>query len=241
MKKVTIINHTNDMLAGIIDENKDTKDIVIACHGLWGNKNGVFYPQLSLALAKSVNVLRFDFTGAGESSGTYWYGYSKDVEDIRAAIEYCRSHGYSVKAIIGHSKAGTAVMLYAAKYNDVPYIVNLAGRFHPKEGITFSEKEIAEIKAKKYITIQRKEKSFIVTDAAFQERLATDLRVVSGVKAEVLIVHGNKDDTIPVSDAKMFSKCIPHNTLEIIDGADHLFTKHADKMSSIVTSWLDER
>ena len=37
--------------------------------------------------------------------------------------------------LTGHSKAGGDVLLYASRYDDVPVIINISGRFHMKKGI----------------------------------------------------------------------------------------------------------
>ena len=34
----------------------------------------------------------------------------------------------------GHSKGGDSVVTYAAKYDDVPRVVNVSGRFHMDKG-----------------------------------------------------------------------------------------------------------
>ena len=55
-------------------------------------------------------------------------------EDIRAAVLYLRSHSKKVTGLMGHSKAGTGVILYAAAYDDIPRVVNVAGRFNNMRG-----------------------------------------------------------------------------------------------------------
>ena len=55
-------------------------------------------------------------------------------EDIRAAVLYLRSHSKKVTGLMGHSKAGTGVILYAAAYDDIPRVVNVAGRFDNMRG-----------------------------------------------------------------------------------------------------------
>lgn len=53
---------------------------------------------------------------------------------MRAAVEYLRRHGKSVVGLLGHSKAGSGVILYAAKYDDIPRVVNVSGRFDNQRG-----------------------------------------------------------------------------------------------------------
>ena len=55
-------------------------------------------------------------------------------EDIRAAVLYLRSQGRKVTGLLGHSKAGTGVILYAAAYDDIPRVVNVAGRYDNMQG-----------------------------------------------------------------------------------------------------------
>jgi hypothetical protein len=55
---------------------------------------------------------------------------------------------HSVTLLTGHSKAGCDVILYAAKYGDIPLIINVAGRFDMRLGITerFGEDVFAKVK-----------------------------------------------------------------------------------------------
>ena len=55
-------------------------------------------------------------------------------EDIRAAVLYLRAQGRTVTGLVGHSKAGTGVILYAAGYDDIPRVVNVAGRYDNMRG-----------------------------------------------------------------------------------------------------------
>lgn len=54
----------------------------------------------------------------------------------------------------------------------------------------------------------------------------------------VLTVHGSDDEVIPVEDAKEFAKIIPNHKLEIVEGADHCYTKHQSQLVAIVTEFV---
>lgn len=51
---------------------------------------------------------------------------------------YCALHHHhrNVAAVVGHSKGGDVVLLYAATHDDVPLVVNVAGRFNLQRGLT---------------------------------------------------------------------------------------------------------
>lgn len=40
-----------------------------------------------------------------------------------------------MSGLVGHSKAGSGVILYAAKYDDIPRVVNVSGRFDNCRGV----------------------------------------------------------------------------------------------------------
>lgn len=69
-----------------------------------------FYPFIFILPRKQVPQLQFVHSASSdfccrESEGEFAYGnYWKEVEDLRAVIEYWRSQGREITAIIGHSK-----------------------------------------------------------------------------------------------------------------------------------------
>lgn len=54
------------------------------------------------------------------------------VADIAAACDYLRGLGKRPVCVVGHSKGGCNVVMFAARHPEVPKIVNLAGRFHTR-------------------------------------------------------------------------------------------------------------
>lgn len=59
-----------------------------------------------------------------------------EAQELRCAKEFLEQHlDRHVVAMIGHSKGATDVLLYAAQFDDVPCIVNLAARFEVQKGV----------------------------------------------------------------------------------------------------------
>jgi len=65
---------------------------------------------------------------------------------------------YDVTAVVGHSKGGDVVVLYASIYDNVRTIVNLSGRFDLKKGIEerIGEGSIDRINKEGYLDIKDK-------------------------------------------------------------------------------------
>ncbi|MDH5612048.1 MAG: alpha/beta hydrolase [Gammaproteobacteria bacterium] len=84
----------------------------ICCHCFTCSKDTLTTYRISKALAaKGYATLRFDFTGLGNSDGVFSKtGFSSNVADIRAAIDYLLVHYQTPALLIGHSLGGTAVL-----------------------------------------------------------------------------------------------------------------------------------
>ena len=76
---------------------------------------------ISRALAQQgIGVLRFDFTGLGESDGEFAdTNFSSNVEDLVAAGRYLAEAYYAPSILVGHSLGGAAVLQAA---HDLPSV-----------------------------------------------------------------------------------------------------------------------
>lgn len=54
--------------------------------------------------------------------------------DIDAAASYLESQSKIPSGLAGHSKGGSSVLLYSAKYGCIPRVANISGRFDHKRG-----------------------------------------------------------------------------------------------------------
>ncbi|KAG8367228.1 hypothetical protein BUALT_Bualt16G0050800 [Buddleja alternifolia] len=134
--KIMIEKKDGEILVGMLHET-GSNGIVIACHGFLCTKDQPIIVNLAMALEnEGISVFRFDFTGNGESDGSFQYGnYYKEVEDIRAVIKYFSGVNRKIISILGHSKGANVVLLYASKYHDVDLVVNVSGRYYLDRGI----------------------------------------------------------------------------------------------------------
>jgi len=222
-------------------------EIVIVCHGFRSSKDRIPMTNLAIALGKGgISAFRFDFAGNGESEGVFRYGsYHREADDLRTIVQYFCGEKRSIAAIIGHSKGGNVVLLYASVYNDVRYVVNLSGRFDLKRGIEgrLGKDFLERIKQNGFIHVKnrRGKLEYCVTDESLMDRLTTDMHAAClsiPHSCRVLTVHGSMDEMVPVKDAKEFNKYISSHKLHIIVGADHEYSKHQDELASVVLDFL---
>ncbi|KAL5228152.1 hypothetical protein ABZP36_016417 [Zizania latifolia] len=245
-QKEVITNKHGEKLVGLLQHMGSNK-IVVLCHGFRASKNDSIIVDLANALTKQgIGIFRFDFSGNGESEGEFQYGnYRKEAEDLHSVVSYLNQEKYDVKAIVGHSKGGDVVVLYASIYDDVHMVVNLSGRFHLKSGVEERlGKEFMDIIEKEgYIDAKNKsgEVLYRVTKESLMERLNTDMLAASlsiSKECRFFTVHGSADEIIPVEDAYEFAKHIANHKLHVIEGADHCYTAHRKELSDAVVDFI---
>ncbi|XP_065049336.1 uncharacterized protein LOC103992696 isoform X2 [Musa acuminata AAA Group] len=181
-----------------------------------------------------------------ESEGVFQFGdYWKEAEDLHAVVLYFSEQKYEISAIVGHSKGGDDVLLYASRYRDVHTVVNLSGRFALDRGIErFLGKDfIQRIKKDGFIDVVDKTGKvlFRVTEESLMDRLNIDMHAAClsiDKGCRVFTVHGSADEIIPVEDALEIAKLIPSHKLHIIEGANHCYTEHQEELAKTVGDFL---
>ncbi|KAJ1647112.1 hypothetical protein IWQ61_010130 [Dispira simplex] len=262
----TVGNHSlgaTVITKSVAEVNHHGSEIMVICHGLLNSR----YSRVVRALGVSLpyNACIFDFRGNGSSTGSTRYGnIMEELEDLRFVIEYLRNTlKFTVNVIMGHSKGAAVAFQYMAKYNDVPYLVGVAGRFDMSQSpmLRFTEEQNQLLKAKGEFEWLRyglnQERPYIIRQRDLEERDRIDMSVVRSIdfnQAQVLIVHGDQDEVVPVSEAQRYydtmaeSKTLQHQpspklTMEIIPKATHSFVENHERdiLVETVRKWLAER
>ncbi|MBA0845763.1 hypothetical protein Goarm_022128, partial [Gossypium armourianum] len=163
-QRMIIPNKHGEKLVGLLHET-ESKEIVILCHGFKSTKDYNTLTNLAAALEKEgISVFRFDFAGNGESEGSFQYGnYYREADDLHAVIQHFSGESRVVSAILGHSKGGNVVLLYASKYQDIRIVVNVSGRYDLKRGIAerLGEDFMGIIKKDGHIDVKNKTGSYL--------------------------------------------------------------------------------
>ncbi|KAJ4708661.1 Alpha/beta-Hydrolases superfamily protein [Melia azedarach] len=245
-QKIVIPNKYGEKLVGILHDAAST-EIVILCHGFRSTKEDAGMVNLAVALQnEGISAFRFDFAGNGESEGSFEYGnYWRETEDLHAVVQYFCGANRVIGAILGHSKGGGIVLLYASKYHDIHTVINLSGRYDMKGGIEdrLGKNSLERIKQDGYIDVKNTigDVEYRVTEESLMDRLNTNMHEAClhiDKECRVLTIHGDADAVIPVEDAHKFDKIIPNHKLHIVKGANHGYTNHQAELASIVLDFV---
>lgn len=105
----------------------------IASHCFTCTKDTITVFRISRMLAeRGIAVLRFDFTGLGNSKGDFAQtNFTTDVADVHAANIFLRENYAAPSLLIGHSLGGTAMLEAAMHIESVMAVATIASPSQP--------------------------------------------------------------------------------------------------------------
>ncbi len=247
-EKVYFKNSEGLNLCGILSNPTSNKEkpIIIICHGFSGSKNSRICIMLEKVLCKrKLSTFRFDFFGHGESGGKFEdVTVSEGVDDILSAIKYLKKQRYKKLGLIGISFGGNAGIMAASKTNDIFILALLSpvSDYEEREYGIKSREELEEWKNKGYRYYAGSHGRKLRLNYTFFEDFKKNkgYEAARKIKIPVFIVHGNKDENVSVEQSKKTANLIKNCKIEIIENADHKYTKpeHFEKMLGLVSKFI---
>ncbi|MEK7627085.1 MAG: alpha/beta hydrolase [Patescibacteria group bacterium] len=252
--ELCILNKNKEKLAGIFHKINDSKRVIIVCHGLMGGKDRNFIRSFCVFLnVAGFNAFRFDFSGNGESAG--WFEdskYTKEIEDLRAVIDYFHNDGFRKIGIVGHSQGGAICVLEAAEDTRIDFVISIAGVAYPQGFIqrfsgwnNISQEELRErLKRDGFIEYVKKDgRKFNLAKDFFDDMVGYHpIDKVKNIKAPILFIHGDQDNSIDIQESRdMLGVANEPKELFIVKGADHIFSD-PEKEAEIVkksVEWIE--
>lgn len=222
--------NSKGLILSAIFEGPDKKvPVVVLCHGYTSSKDRFTTKKLAQKLlAKGLSVYRFDFTGHGESQGTIDdITPARGIDDLKSAI---RDLGKKDFGLYGSSFGGY-VSIYYASENPVKALALRA----PVSSY------ISVLAANLWKDVKSSKSSFKRLITYFLELDSFNLYSrAKNIKAPTLIVHGEKDSTVPLSQSKkLFNSLKCEKRLEILKGTDHNFKeKELERLTNLVAEFF---
>lgn len=240
MEKIFIDSEQGKVCANV---SRAGDSVAILAHGYLSDKNSRTNQEISRLLNESgVSAISFDVYGHGESEGDVErLTVSKAASSMLAVYDYAKSRFKKI-GMCGSSFTGSVTLIAASKRK--PDAIALkCPVFLPKElwDWRHGEKGIAEWKSKGYVETWGSRWHY----EAYEDSLQYDMRKIAAmVKAPALVVHGDKDVTVPLSQAEnlVFFLGSREKRLLEINGADHFFKdeKHFSLMTESMAGWLSD-
>ncbi len=233
-KRIRFKNSNGQELAAYLDLPVAGKphSYAIYAHCFTCGKNLKISHYISRALTQHhIAVLRFDFTGIGESEGDFSQtNFSSSVDDVVSAARFLDENYEGPKILIGHSLGGTAVLAATQEISSCRAVTIIASPFEPIHIMDHfaRERKIIETRGEAEITLGGQQ--FILKKQFLDDLSATDMHaVIRELKCPLLIIHSPKDATVDIENAARIYQAAHHPKSFIsLDNADHLLSRKED-------------
>lgn len=233
-------------LAGELDLPGHTPPRVfcVFAHVFTGSKDLSAAVHISRALcAAGIGVLRFDFTGLGDSAGDFSdSNFSSNVSDIQAAAEYLSEHHQAPQLLVGHSLGGTATLKAASLIESCRAVVSIGSPADPEHVLHLLDDGMAEIEARGQARVTLAGRHFCIRKQFVDDVRAQDWKDwLRGLQQPLLILHSPVDEIVEVHNAALIYKLAPHpKSFVSLDDANHLLTHRRDAQyaGNLIATWV---
>jgi putative redox protein len=244
-QRLTFKNTAGSTLSARLELPVDRQPVAFAlfAHCFTCSKNYKAVVNIARALAQAhIAVLRFDFTGLGESEGDFAdTTFSSNVTDLIAAAQYLEREWQAPAILIGHSLGGAAVLLAAQKIPSAKAVVTIAAPADPGHVTTHLTSSLAEIRKCGEAEVQLAGRPFKIRkdflDDLDQQNMT---EVIRNLNRALLIFHAPGDKIVgPENAHRLYELAMEPKSYISLEGADHLLSRTEDSLyvGAVIAAW----
>jgi uncharacterized OsmC-like protein/alpha/beta superfamily hydrolase len=244
-KKLEFKNKDGHSLSARLDLPVDGKPAAFAlfAHCFTCSKNIKAIAHISRALTREgLAVLRFDFTGLGESEGDFAdTNFSSNVDDLISAAEFLKSDYQAPKILIGHSLGGAAVIQAAGRIPSSKAVVTIAAPADPQHLTHALGSAIQTIKSHGEAEVSLAGRTFKLKKQFLDDLQFINMKeTLKNLNKALLVLHSPIDQTVAIENAAQIFQTARHPKSFIsLDKADHLLSNPEDSLyaGSVIAAW----
>ena len=245
IQKINFTNAEGQQLVGRLELpiNQHPHNFAIFAHCFTCNKNLSAVKNITRELTSNgFGVLRFDFTGLGESEGDFENtNFSGNVDDLISASNYLKENHTAPTLLIGHSLGGAAVIFAASKIESVKAVATIGAPSNPKHVKHLIQNSVEEIKATGKANVNIGGRPFTIKKQFLEDIETKSLPdVAKNLRKALLVMHSPQDTTVGIENAEEIYIAARHpKSFVTLDGADHLLMKKEDSIyvGSVIATW----
>lgn len=187
-------------------------------------------------------VLKFDFTGLGQSEGEFAEShFSANISDIIAVNQYLIDNQKTPSLLIGHSLGGAAVIVAASKLENIKAVATINAPSNVEHVKRHFSHQFEESGEKGEVVINIGGRPFKINQEFVDDFSKTDLPAITkNLRKPILIMHSPIDNTVSIDEAQKIYLSARHPKSFIsLDNADHLLTDSADSsyVGTMIGAW----
>lgn len=245
-KRIEFPNSRGELLSARLElpTTDEPRHFAIFAHCFTCGKNSRAAATISRELAGlGIGVLRFDFTGLGDSEGDFAdTAFTTNVRDLVTAGEWLAENYASPALLIGHSLGGTAVIHAAAEMDSIRAVCTIGAPMEAKhvEALLSGSREELLRDGKAAVHIGGRS---VCIGAQFLTdlELHSTASILPKLRKPLLILHSPQDQIVGIDQAAAIYQAAFHpKSFVSLDGANHLLTDNEDASyaADIIAVWV---
>lgn len=243
-KKFDFENAQGEKLSGRLELPSKPIAFAIFAHCFTCSKNILAATRISKTLGEmGIAVLRFDFTGLGNSEGDFSNtNFSSNVGDLKSAYEALEKEFEAPKLLIGHSLGGAAVLKIAPSLEKLKAVVTIGAPSDTTHVAHLFDQAGDEIEKEGKAKVNLAGREFTIKKQFIDDINEQDiLKELSKARKSFLIMHSPLDETVSIDHAGKIYNSLKHPKSYVsLDKADHLVTNHEDAryIANMIRTWV---
>jgi len=240
----TFTGHDGGTLAGRLDlPEGPVRAAAIFAHCFTCTKNILPARRIAARLAEAgIAVLRFDFTGLGDSEGEFGETtFASNIGDLKAAAEALAARDLAPRLMIGHSLGGTAVLKAAAALDGVKAVVTVGSPAAPDHVARNFACRLEEIQKNGVAEVDLGGRKFNISKEFLDDIQEHDLNeAIHDLGAALLVMHAPRDMVVGIDNAAEIFKAARHpKSFVTLGDADHMISRaeDAEYAATVIAAW----
>ncbi|MFQ5661144.1 MAG: alpha/beta fold hydrolase [Gammaproteobacteria bacterium] len=242
--KLTFPNRQGQQLAGLLESpDGEARVYALFAHCFTCSKDIAAASRITRALTRrGIAVLRFDFTGLGNSDGDFSNtNFSSNLQDLIAASEYLQQHYIGPGMLIGHSLGGAAVLAAAHEIESVKAVVTIGAPATADHIGHMFVKERDRILSEEQANVDLGGRRFTIKKQFLKDiDNYNSVEHIAKLNRALLVFHSPVDRIVSVEEAARIYQAAKHpKSFVSLDKADHLLSRREDSeyVAAVMASW----
>jgi len=216
--------------------------VVIISPGFFNNKDTLTFRQLAEEFIPQFDVISFDLTGHGKSSGRFHWT-ANEASDLRAVIKYAKEYGYKKIGVLSFSMAAVVTILEGSQNESIDSIIAVSTpsnvwkiNYHFWEPETWRDLSM---------NLGPKGRGKGVRPGSPFHKKTPPIDVVHKVSpTPILFIHGKKDWLIEVDHSRdLYEAALEPKEFYLFPNAGHaekIYDREPRLFINICTEWFQE-
>jgi len=243
-QRITFNNDRGEKLSGLLDfPAGPPRAFALFAHCFTCSKNLKGATNISRSLTDAgIAVLRFDFTGLGQSEGEFAdSNFSSNISDLLAAARYLEAEYEAPAILVGHSLGGTAVLQAAPEVASAVAVATIGSPADPVHVRHMFADAAGDLEAHGEAEVRLGGRPFTIRRQFVDDLEKHDLpAAIGGLRKALLVMHAPLDEVVEIDNASQLFIAARHpKSFVSLDNADHLLSREADSRyaGSVLAAW----